>query len=428
MDITAICLAYFAAGLIRLGNPFHEQVSTILAVLVPIYFAIALPNHVFTSANALKPRIGTPRCLTTFLATLSAVLFVIFALQAGESFSRILFVIGGMLALIVLLPLGRWLLAAVAVRLFGRSLTSELVLIDGLDLNASETDAVILPAERLGSPLGDDPIFLDRLGRCVEQLDRLIVLCPPTRRAFWTAVLRGSDVRTEVLVPELDDLGALGIATFANRRTLIVASGPLGTTDRLLKRAMDLVLILTSLPITLLLLAVTALAIKLDTRGPVVFSQSRVGLGNRQFQLYKFRSMRVAALDDHGTLSTARDDDRVTRVGRFIRATSLDELPQIFNVLAGSMSIVGPRPHALGSRAGDQLFWNIDTTYWHRHAVKPGMTGLAQIRGHRGSTENEIDLRNRLGADLEYLSAWSIWRDIVIIVLTVRVLVHRNAF
>jgi lipopolysaccharide/colanic/teichoic acid biosynthesis glycosyltransferase len=92
------------------------------------------------------------------------------------------------------------------------------------------------------------------------------------------------------------------------------------------------------------------------------------------------------------------------------------------------MSIVGPRPHALGSRAGDHLFWDIDPSYWHRHAVKPGLTGLAQVRGYRGATDKREDLTNRLDADLEYLSGWTIWRDIRIIAATFRVLVHRNAF
>ena len=122
------------------------------------------------------------------------------------------------------------------------------------------------------------------------------------------------------------------------------------------------------------------------------------------------------------------EDDRVTRVGRFIRRTSLDELPQLFNVLTGDMSLVGPRPHALGSRAGGKLFWEIDSRYWHRHALKPGLTGLAQVRGHRGATENEKHLTDRLRADLEYLNEWSPWRDVLILLTTVKVMIHDRAF
>jgi lipopolysaccharide/colanic/teichoic acid biosynthesis glycosyltransferase len=118
----------------------------------------------------------------------------------------------------------------------------------------------------------------------------------------------------------------------------------------------------------------------------------------------------------------------VSRVGRFIRRTSLDELPQLFNVLAGTMSIVGPRPHALGSTAEAALFWHIDSRYFHRHATKPGMTGLAQIRGFRGATAVRSDLTSRLKSDLEYLADWTIWRDVKIIIQTVAVVVHSKAF
>lgn len=138
--------------------------------------------------------------------------------------------------------------------------------------------------------------------------------------------------------------------------------------------------------------------------------------------------MREEHSDFGGNRSTARDDDRITTIGRFIRKTSIDELPQLFNVLKGDMSVVGPRPHAVHSMAQDKLFWEVDPRYWHRHACKPGITGLAQVRGHRGATEHEKDLRDRLAADLEYLSQWSIWLDLVILVRTFGVVMHRNAF
>ncbi|MBA3836318.1 MAG: exopolysaccharide biosynthesis polyprenyl glycosylphosphotransferase, partial [Zymomonas sp.] len=117
-----------------------------------------------------------------------------------------------------------------------------------------------------------------------------------------------------------------------------------------------------------------------------------------------------------------------TKVGRFIRRSSIDELPQLINVLRGEMSIVGPRPHALGSRAEGKLFWEIDPRYWHRHATKPGLTGLAQVRGYRGATVVRKDLADRLNADLEYVRAWSLWLDVRIILQTFGVLVHRNAY
>jgi polysaccharide biosynthesis protein PslA len=127
-------------------------------------------------------------------------------------------------------------------------------------------------------------------------------------------------------------------------------------------------------------------------------------------------------------VSTQREDPRITRVGQFIRRTSIDELPQLLNVLWGDMSLVGPRPHALGSLAGDSLFWEVTNAYWIRHALKPGITGLAQIRGFRGSTETVEALERRVRADLEYVSNWSIAQDMLILLRTARVLVHKNAY
>jgi polysaccharide biosynthesis protein PslA len=183
------------------------------------------------------------------------------------------------------------------------------------------------------------------------------------------------------------------------------------------KRLFDLALALSALVVLVPLLVVIALVIRLETRGPVIFCQDRIGLGNRTFRIFKFRTMH----------HDAGDATRITRVGRVIRANSMDELPQLINVIRGDMSIVGPRPHTLESRAAGKLFWHLDSRYWQRHAARPGLTGLAQIRGYRGATHREDDLHNRLQADLEYLERWSIWQDVKIVFATFRVIVHRNA-
>ena len=138
--------------------------------------------------------------------------------------------------------------------------------------------------------------------------------------------------------------------------------------------------------------------------------------------------MKVERTDGNGKRSASKDDDRITRIGRFLRRTSIDELPQLFNVLKGDMSLVGPRPHAIGSLAGDKLFWEVDQRYWQRHSLRPGLTGLAQVRGFRGATDREADLTSRLQADLEYLTGWTLWRDIGILAATAKVLVHDRAF
>jgi polysaccharide biosynthesis protein PslA len=138
--------------------------------------------------------------------------------------------------------------------------------------------------------------------------------------------------------------------------------------------------------------------------------------------------MRQEACDADGRQSTQREDARISRFGSFIRRTSIDEIPQLFNVVKGEMSIVGPRPHALGSTAGNQLFWEISSKYWERHSLKPGITGLAQVRGYRGATETREDLTMRLQCDLEYLENWSVWRDFAIVSATLAVLIHPNAY
>jgi lipopolysaccharide/colanic/teichoic acid biosynthesis glycosyltransferase len=138
--------------------------------------------------------------------------------------------------------------------------------------------------------------------------------------------------------------------------------------------------------------------------------------------------MRSDAGDAVGRLSAERNDARITRIGRFLRRTSLDELPQLYNVLIGDMSLVGPRPHALESTAEGKYFWEAVDEYWSRHAVKPGITGLAQIRGFRGATESHRDIKERVASDLEYANSWSIWLDIKILLLTPLVLIHRNAY
>ena len=214
----------------------------------------------------------------------------------------------------------------------------------------------------------------------------------------------------------------------ANAASVQLSSGSLGWNEQFVKRVFDLVFVAITLPVLSPLLLLVAIAIKLDSSGPVFFKQPRIGLGNRPFMIYKFRSMRSETSDVRGDRSASRSDDRVTRVGRFIRRTSIDELPQLFNVLRGSMSVVGPRPHAEGSRAEDLLFWDIDTRYWHRHSVKPGLTGLAQVRGYRGATELKSDLSNRLRSDLEYAAHWSLMKDLKIVIQTFAVLFHRNAF
>jgi lipopolysaccharide/colanic/teichoic acid biosynthesis glycosyltransferase len=168
-----------------------------------------------------------------------------------------------------------------------------------------------------------------------------------------------------------------------------------------------------------------AIAIKLDSRGPVLFWQTRRGFNGKPFRIAKFRSMSV--LEDGDTIRQAtRRDARVTRVGQWLRRTSIDEIPQLFNVLRGEMSLVGPRPHAV---AHDDHFIKTVEDYAYRHHVKPGMTGWAQVHGHRGETRTQDAIERRVEHDRWYIANWSVWLDLAIMVRTVgEVLRGRDAY
>ena len=206
-----------------------------------------------------------------------------------------------------------------------------------------------------------------------------------------------------------------------------VARRPLEGWGWLIKDIEDRLLITLLAPIVLPVCLLIALAIRLDSPGPVFFKQQRSGFNGRNFWVYKFRTMHAAdSLPTGVTKATLRDDPRVTRIGRILRRTSLDELPQLINVLKGEMSIIGPRPHAVDH---DQHFARMIRQYYARHRVRPGITGWAQVNGLRGSVEEEEQIRRRVAFDLWYIENWSIFFDLRILLMTPFVgLVNRNAY
>jgi len=240
--------------------------------------------------------------------------------------------------------------------------------------------------------------------------------------------MRRTGLQTEVLEPHFSGITPLALHRLAGSPTLVISRGPLTIRERVAKRAFDLVVTIVSAPLLIPFSCLIAAAVKLDSRGPAFFVQRRVGQNNRQFDCCKFRTMRSETNDQKGDRSASPDDDRLTRVGRLLRRISLDELPQLWNVFKGEMSLVGPRPHALGSTAEGRLFWEAAEGYWLRHAIKPGMTGLAQVRGFRGATESREELEQRVASDLEYMNSWSFWLDIKILLRTWSVLVHDKAY
>lgn len=192
-----------------------------------------------------------------------------------------------------------------------------------------------------------------------------------------------------------------------------------------IKRVFDIVIAGSAILFLLPALILIAIAVKLDSKGPVIFKQRRSGLNGRHFHIYKFRSMTV--MEDGDIVSQAKATDRrVTRIGGILRRTSLDELPQFFNILKGDMSFVGPRPHALSH---DKIFSEQVDNYDLRFLAKPGLTGLAQVRGFRGEIRDASDIENRVESDIEYIETWSFAQDVKIMMGTVRVVLgDENAY
>ncbi|HII3076696.1 TPA: undecaprenyl-phosphate glucose phosphotransferase, partial [Citrobacter freundii] len=210
-----------------------------------------------------------------------------------------------------------------------------------------------------------------------------------------------------------------------NLQTIGIFSSPFEGAGSFIKRAEDLVLgSIIMVMISSLMLAI-AIGIKLTSRGPVFFKQDRYGLSGQKIKVWKFRSMRVMENSDT-VIQATKNDPRVTKFGSFLRRTSLDELPQFINVLQGSMSIVGPRPHAV---THNEQYRKQVENYMIRHKVKPGITGLAQINGFRGEIDALYKMEKRVQYDIEYIQNWSLWLDIKIIIKTIfKGFVGKNAY
>ncbi|MCT8003887.1 sugar transferase [Sphingomonas sanguinis] len=428
-DVISIVVSFVAANqLVNIQAPTQiEHGFIMLGAILPLFMIQAGTNGTYGAATLDNPRLGSHRSARALLISGAIILLIAYMLKSSASFSRGVFVIG-FLGSFVLLILSRRILQPMISNMLGGSAHTTIIICDSVDYSPQSHEIVISSADLGFDPSTNDPRAYHRLYERIAHADRMIVACEADRAPIWAPVLRNLSVDGEILTDVHDQIGAINMRRLGDRSTFVINYGPMTLSARIAKRAFDLIFSLAALFILFPLFIIIAIIIRLESPGPVFFRQERIGCDNRIFRIFKFRSMYNHQSDEHGAKLTQINDVRVTKSGDFIRRTSIDELPQLLNVLKGEMSIVGPRPHALSAKAANILYWDVDTRYRQRHVIKPGMTGLAQVRGFRGNTHHVEDLTNRLQADLEYVANWSLSNDLRIILQTVKVIRHTNAY
>jgi Undecaprenyl-phosphate glucose phosphotransferase len=296
--------------------------------------------------------------------------------------------------------------------------------------NDPSSDMVLLA--RFGEAWSSEPVLpISELSNYVEQnkIHAVWIAVPWEDKVLLEAsldALRESVVDVNV-VPDLHQYRLLNqdISQWGGLPVISLSGTPMTGTEARLKSTLDWFGALTLFLVLSPLMLLVALAIMVSSQGPVLFRQKRHGVGGDSIEILKFRSMTIHQ-EEQGRLTQASPDDiRVTAVGQFLRKTSLDELPQLFNVLKGEMSLVGPRPHAIEH---NDMFKSRIPRYMLRHKVKPGITGWAQVNGFRGRTDTPEKMAMRIEHDLWYIQNWSLWLDLKILLMTPLVMVHRNAY
>ncbi|TCT18694.1 undecaprenyl-phosphate glucose phosphotransferase [Thiobaca trueperi] len=265
---------------------------------------------------------------------------------------------------------------------------------------------------------------------CEQGIDLIIMALPWTAHERIDGLLQKLSSWAVDIYMAPDKLGLRyadrPVLRVGGMHVLSLKDRPISDWNAVVKRIEDLCLVIPALVLLSPLMVIVALAIRIESRGPVLFVQDRYGFNNNLIKVYKFRSMYTEMTDHHCERQTVKNDPRVTRVGRFIRYTSIDELPQLFNVIQGSMSVVGPRPHAKGTKSEGRLLEDVVSEYASRHRVKPGITGWAQCNGWRGETDTCEKIVKRVEHDLFYIENWSVFLDILIIVKTLLLLFKKQ--
>lgn len=419
----ALALAHVGGGDGLLDWQKSAIIFAICAQLV-----LARNFNLYSTSRILDLRYALRRAPLTFLITFAAMLAIAVATKTAEIYSRLWFFSWALSSLSLTIAL-----RCAAVSYARRALSSGAFVskalsvgvfcepVSAAELARQSGREVRLIASTRFNDIGEIASLAETIAR--DEIDHIYISAP---WADVPLVMRHVDMLRHLstrvfIVAENPHLRAnvLSVSLFGEHLALCAAEESIHGWSLWLKRSEDIVLSLCAIVALSPVFVATAAAIRLETRGPIFFRQTRVGFNGRPFQLYKFRSMYADKTDAHASVQTSRNDPRVTFVGRFIRRTSIDELPQFFNVLEGSMSIVGPRPHALMTKTEGRDLNELVAYYAVRHRVKPGMTGWAQVHGFRGELDSIEKLRNRVDYDIDYIDNWSIWIDLRIVWRTI---------
>ena len=425
-------------GLLLFRPEEFEAQLTAAGVGAVFYICAARLYPVYATAHILETKLNLKRLMVVLFATFAALVAIAAATKTTQQYSRLWFF--------------SWALTATEMILFAR--LCALTWMNG----RLQRGACIYRALSLG--LGAPALNAEQLLRWTSYRTRAVkcqTLCDAVELDNLSEAIRTHEIdQVYISVPwgatpelagkirKLRDL-AVDVFLYCSDERLrgevldVVELGhglafqagicPIAGWDRWLKRCGEIIVSLLALVMASPLFLITAIAIKLESRGPVFFRQMREGLNGTHFELLKFRSMFVEQADPHGSRQTSRDDSRVTAVGRIIRKLSIDELPQLFNVLQGLMSLVGPRPHPLRMSAEGKALDQVVDYYASRHRVNSGITGWAQVNGLRGEANSIEKVKARVDHDLYYIQNWSIWLDLKIMARTAALLIFdRKAY
>ncbi len=435
-----IATLYLAKQLYKVGWSPNWSMTALLGVA--IFYISANINHLYQSYRLGGMSEETPRLLMTWLMTVGGLLLVGYMLKSTHTLSRV--VLGLWLVFTPLfLLLFRFLVRSVLSTLRRQGHNTRSVVIVGVNENAKRLATEVLSSPWLGLNLlgfasrtvSGAVLVPQEKGRTMQvpvvgdlealyakarkgEIDVVYVATPTSDRETIDSILHelGDSTVSIFLVPDFYTASVMQghWVSLGSVPTVSVIDNPTQGMDALAKRIEDLLLATTVILVMGIPMLLIALGVKLSSPGPVIYRQRRYGLNGKAFNMLKFRSMRVVEQDDE-FVQARKDDARITPFGAFLRKSSLDELPQFFNVMLGEMSVVGPRPHAA---AHNEEFRSRINGYMLRHKAKPGITGLAQIKGFRGETDTDEKMRERVRFDVEYINNWSIWMDLMIVFAT----------